>query len=345
MTATDDLEPIHPDDARELYLNARTDISQKTERTHDKRITRFVNWCEAQDIENLNTLTGRRCHRYKIESFAEKENGGEYSEETIRGYIDTLRVFLQFCVTIDAVDAALPEKVQSPRPENSRTETLEAEQATSILASLHKYDYASIRHLTLTLMWQIGLRVGAIHSLDVSDYDPATNRLHVTHQPHQDTALKNGWDGERIVAISDSTAELIEDYLAQHRHDVTDDHGRRPLITSKQGRRSITSLREIIYNMTKPCEFADTCPHDRDPSDCEATQRREWASKCPSTVSPHPIRRGAITNMLRNGVPKAVVSDRCDVSSDTLDEHYNQLEADERAERRRDYLDDAFDAY
>jgi hypothetical protein len=126
---------------------------------------------------------------------------------------------------------------------------------------------------------------------------------------------------------------------------VTDDHGRRPLITSNRGRRSITSLRKIIYNVTKPCEFADTCSHDRVPSDCEATQRREWVSKCPSTVSPHPIRRGAITNMLRSGVPKAVVSDQCDVSSDKLDEHYNQLDADERAERRRDYLDDAFDDY
>jgi hypothetical protein len=46
-----------------------------------------------------------------------------------------------------------------------------------------------------------------------------------------------------------------------------------------------------------------------------------------------------LTYLLRNDVPKAVVSDRGDVSSDVLDDHYNQMTEEEKMEQRRRYLD------
>nr|WP_232820519.1 hypothetical protein [Halorussus litoreus] len=42
---------------------------------------------------------------------------------------------------------------------------------------------------------------------------------------------------------------------------------------------------------------------------------------------------------LDEDVPKAVVSDRGDVSADVLDDHYNQMTKEEKMEQRRGYLE------
>lgn len=63
---------------------------------------------------------------------------------------------------------------------------------------------------------------------------------------------------------------------------------------------------------------------------------------CPSTVSPHDIRRGAITNMLRHDTPPRVISERSDVSESVLDKHYDQRNEREKMEIRRKYTDGLF---
>ncbi|AXR81784.1 tyrosine-type recombinase/integrase [Natrarchaeobaculum sulfurireducens] len=332
------LEPITPQDAQAMYLHSRTDIADSTQYAHEKRTDRFIDWCDKNEIKNINDLRGRDIHQYRIDEFTEKDDGEPYSAETVRGYLDTLRIFLRFAADIDAVPVGLAEKVSSPRPGKSRSKELDADRATHILENLATYEYASLRHAFLHLLWRTAGRVGALRGIDLADVDLGEQRIRIQHQPREGTPLKNRWSSEREVAIKDDTARILGDYIEQHRHDVTDDQGREPLFTSKQGRRSIANLREIVYSVTRPCEW-DGCPHDETPESCQAAQRRAAASKCPTSVSPHPVRRGAITHMLRSGVPKAVVSDRSDVSPDVLDEHYNELSAAEKAERRRGFLD------
>jgi len=63
-------------------------------------------------------------------------------------------------------------------------------------------------------------------------------------------------------------------------------------------------------------------------------------SRCPSSISPHAIRRGAITKHLSNDVPDKVVGDRMNVSLDVLEKHYDRRGEQKKAEQRRDYLDD-----
>lgn len=343
MTA-EDLEPLHPDEAVELYLQDRSDIAANTKSTHEKRLSTFTDWCASEEIDNLNELGGRDIRRYKIEEFAEKEDGGEYSGETVRGYIDTLRVFLRFCASIDAVESDLPKKAQSPHPENSRDEELEADRAETILEQLEKYEYASIRHTLILLMWRTGCRVGTLRGINLGDIDKDGPYIKIRHRPAISTPLKNQEPAERTIGVSEQTMEAVGDYIDHNRSEVTDDDGHEPLLASKHGRRHVSNLREIVYSITRPCEWGD-CPHDRQPVECDAAKRIEYASKCPSTVYPHAVRRGAISHMLRSGVPKPVVVDRVDVSGSVLDEHYNTLEEEERADRRRTYFEEEMEDY
>lgn len=63
------------------------------------------------------------------------------------------------------------------------------------------------------------------------------------------------------------------------------------------------------------------------------------SSKCPSSMSSHPVRRAAITYHLNRNWPKEKVSERANVSIDVLEEHYDGRSEGERAMTRRQYLD------
>lgn len=62
-----ELEPIDPQTALDLYLADREpEVAESTLYAHRSRLGHFVRWCDEQDIENLNELTGRRLHEYRI---------------------------------------------------------------------------------------------------------------------------------------------------------------------------------------------------------------------------------------------------------------------------------------
>jgi integrase len=185
------------------------------------------------------------------------------------------------------------------------------------------------------------MRMGAAHGLDVDDYQPdaKTPHLDIVHRPETDTPIKNGKRGERPVAISSEVCEVIDDYLDHQRPDVTDGNGREPLLATAHGRAAKSTIRKYVYKWSRPCEVSGECPHDRDPTNCEAVVDIDQVSKCPSSVTPHPIRRGYITHLLKSGVPVEVVSERCNVSPAIIDEHYDVRSAEDKMRQRQQVLD------
>lgn len=331
------LEPIDPETALDLYLADReSEVTKATVYSHNSRIGHFVRWCGDEGITNLNGLTGRQLHEYRLWRRAE----GELTPASEKTQMDTIRVFVKWLEAVDGVEPDLHTKVRSPTlsgDDNVRDVMLEEERAEQVLCYLGKYEYASRPHVVLSLLWHTMMRVGAAHALDVPDYCPDEQYLQVVHRPGSETPIKNGERGERLVALSGDICELLDDWIGDRRPDVTDDYGRQPLLTTVQGRAHKTTLRADCYRYTRPCIITGECPHSRDIEECPGTDY-ETAFECPSSVSPHGLRRGGITYALNQDWPAKAVSDRANVSEGILDRHYDRRTHREKMEQRRRYL-------
>lgn len=323
-------------EALNMYLeDKQTEFAQSTLYSHKSRISHFVEWCDQQGIESLNELTPPDLHRFK------QWRSESINKVTLKTQLDTIRVFLRWCESIDAVQQDMSEKLLSPaldKGDNVRDVMLEADRATEILDHLEKYQYGSLNHVILLLMFRTGCRIGTLHGIDVTDYDSETQSIQTKHRPDTDTPLKNKQEGERHISLTQPTCDVIDDYLQDVRPECVLENGRKPLICSESKRLHKTGIRQRIYNLTRPCYVTDECPHDRDIDACEGASY-DSASKCPSSVSPHAIRRGSITHFLRQDVPMQAVSDRCNVNADTLSKHYDRRNSEEKMEQRRDFFD------
>lgn len=345
---SDNLDPVTPEAAMDYYLDARRyDFADDTFATQRYRIKSFVRWLTDEEygdgeIQNMNEVDLRTVHAYRV--FKREENFPDDSPcngVTMQGQVSTLRKFFEYIADIDAVPSEFHERIRLPTIDDGEDvdeRVMEAERAKAILDHLHRWEYATAPHIAFLLFWRTSSRLGGLRALDVGDVDVDDRALQFRHRPEEGTPLKNQSSGERDVSLKPHIVGIIEDYLdSPHRHDVTDEYGRRPLITTQYGRPAPTTYRNWMYGWTQPCQIGEPCPEDRDPAECEATNHNERA-KCPVSLSPHPIRAGSITAHRDAGTPRQVVSDRGDVSEKILEKHYDRASKRQRMQRRREFI-------
>ncbi|MFB6127106.1 MAG: tyrosine-type recombinase/integrase [Halolamina sp.] len=170
-THRDDLQRISPADAQELFLDhKKTNCTEATVQNHRYRTNHFVRWCGLEEIDNPNDLTGRHLQQYHLW----RKEDGDLCPLTVKAQMSTLRVFLKWAASIEAVPSDLYDKIMIPRvspEERQRDETLDADTAETILEHLSKYNYDSEKHVIMALLWETSMRVGGAHSLDVDDVD------------------------------------------------------------------------------------------------------------------------------------------------------------------------------
>ncbi|WP_276250334.1 tyrosine-type recombinase/integrase [Haloarcula rara] len=333
------LEPLSPKDAVEQYLKSREhDATKSTIQNHRYRLKQFRLWADEEGLDNMNDMTGRLAEVFKNWRISE----GGVNSVTLEQHLRTFRVFIRWCESVDAVEEGIADKIIVPRVskgEKVREEYIERERAEKLIDYLCRFHWASRSHIIFHILWHSGMRRGALHALDVDDWHSSEGYLSVRHRPETDTPLKLKEDGERNITVSDNRlAQALDDYIQENRFEVSGEHGRRPLLTSRKGRLHATSIQHHVYKVTRPCWFGEECPHDRDTEQCEAMMADSY-SKCPSSLSPHPVRRGAITAHLNGNVPKEIASERMSVSVDTLEEHYDARTLEDRRLNRKDYLD------
>ena len=146
------LDPIDPSTAQQLYLDHKaSQAMEKTVQGHRYRTNHFVRWCDEKGIDNMNDLTGRHIHEYRLW----RKEDGDLNAVSLQTQMSTIRVFLRWCGSIEAVDPNLYTKVmlpQVPPEDQQRDELLEKERAEEILSYLSEYHYASIKHIVLSLL-------------------------------------------------------------------------------------------------------------------------------------------------------------------------------------------------
>lgn len=335
MQETDNLDRIAPQTVLDLYLSEREgELAENTLQSHRYVIEQFVQWCSENGIDTVADLTGRQLHDFRM-TRRESVNGN-----TLRSQLGVIRQFIQFAESIDAAPVGLAERIRMPQVERvTRDGRLTEETAATVLGYLEKFQYASRDHALMQLLWKTGVRVGTARAFDTTDFDPDERTIAARHRPETDTPLKNGSRAERLIALDDETTEVLSDYIEHTRPNCVDSEGREPLFASEHGRVGCSTLRRAVYRWTRPCKRGEGCPHGREKENCEAFRRISKGSQCPSTRSPHEVRRGAISHLLTEQTPVRAISDRADVSKQILDEHYDARSEKEKVETRREYFE------
>lgn len=329
------LNRLNPSVVLDMYLSEReSDLAENTRQSHRYVLEQFVDWCAENSIATIADIDGRDLHDFRMER--RDEVGGN----TLRAQLGVLRQYVRFAESIEAASVGLGEKIIMPQVERqSRDEHLEEEMANVVLEHLHKFQYASRDHGLLKLLWVTAIRVGTARSFDVDDFDREERTIAVRHRPETDTPLKHGVRAELLIALDTETSTVLADYIDNTHPNVTDEHGRTSLFATDRGRAGRSTLPRAVYRWTRPCQRNEDCPHDRDPDECEAKRTVQKASQCPSTSSPHQIRRGSIPYLLEQKTPVKALSDSADVSEGVLDKHYDARTEKERTETRREFFE------
>jgi site-specific recombinase XerD len=336
----DDLEPMTPEEGVRRFLDSRAEsVRDSTWNNDETRLGHFLDWCAQEGVDDLTDLTGRALGDFVA------WRRDQVAPITLQKQLSSVRMALRMWADQEAVADGLAEKLHSPElPDGaeSRDSFLDADRARRALDYYEDYQYGSREHALLGLIWRTGMRRGAVHSLDEDDVVVDDDAVRLEHRPETGTKLKNGDDGERWVYIGRRYTHVLEDYLENpNRPSGLDEHGRRALFAKTGGGRpSVGTITKWVIRMLHPCSVTGECPHDRTEKSCEARGRDANLSACPSSCSPHDVRRGSITHHLNEGVSAEVVSERMDVSLDVLYRHYDaRTEREKMAVRRRQLPD------
>ncbi|ELZ16807.1 integrase family protein [Haloterrigena salina JCM 13891] len=329
---------VTPKQAVEDFLAEREgEVSKASHRNYKYALKELLRFCENQGIEEVGEIHGYHLKQYKL-----RRRGQGIKEVTLKNNLSTLRVFLRWCEQAELLERGTAELVQLPKlDEDDRVsdDTLSQDRVEDILDYFYKFEYAQRRHAIFQLIWHTCLRMGTVVAIDLEDYLSSRKQIKIRHRPETGTPLKNGIEAQRKINISDSMQEVLDDYIEGHRHNIVEESGREPLFTTRNQRVSRTALRKNTYGITRPCKVHGGCPHNRTIEECDAAVRKKDSSKCPSSMSPHPLRRAAITYHLNQEWPNEKLSERANVTVDVLEDHYDTRQEDEKAVTRKQYLD------
>lgn len=332
---------VRLDDVISFYLETNPwGVKPGTIKSYRTRLRHFQQFCEDQEIDDLRDI--QPSHTDEYHNYLRKQPQLT-SRQSIRSCLASLRKFFRYCERREIFEKGFHEFVILPT--TSETEKindtwLPREEAKEIVAYLGKYEPFSKEHIVWALLAETGIRQSTLYALDLDDYDSEERYIDVVNREETGTRLKNGTAGEREISISSDAAEALDGYIQAKRNDVTDEHGREPLLTTSNGRLQKSTIRQYVYAWSRPCAIGKECPVGEDPETCPAAQTNNAAYDCPESVSPHPVRRGYITHLRANGVPTAdVISDRCDANPETIELWYDMCEKSERREARQPYIE------
>jgi len=85
--------------------------TEKTVQAHRYRANHIVWWCAEKELTNLNELNGRHLQEYRLW----RKDDGDLNQLTLNQQMSTMRVFLKWCGSVEAVPPKLYDRILLPR--------------------------------------------------------------------------------------------------------------------------------------------------------------------------------------------------------------------------------------
>lgn len=330
---TEDAPDLELGEAIDRFIaRNRPNWKGQTERTYRKSLATFETFADEADLDTLADLSLWEVGRY-TDWLLEQE----YAQATVASKQKQARRWLKWLESQGYLDVGIHLAIEPLKLEDkdqTSSQILRPESLREFLAFYRNSTRwrATRRHALLEVIGHTGARRSCIRSLDVDDYDPDARILSFINRPESGTRLKRGDQHQRKVVLSEAPNAILEEYVVRERKRKHDDYGRKPLFTSNRGRPSKSSITGWLYQATVPCVYRE-CPHGRQRRNCEYTEQQH-ASKCPSSTSPHPVRRGSITWQLNIGRSIEDVADRAATTPSVIRRYYDQPDLDAELRRR-----------
>ena len=253
------------DDVIEFYLEMNPwGVQASTVKSYKSRLKHFQAFCRETDIEELEDL--QPSHIDQFHNFL-RANPGLGSRSSVKSCLSTLRKFLRYCERRGVFESGFHKLVILPTLSESDAvdETiLPHEDAEEILAHLAKFKPFTKEHVVWALLAETGIRQSTLYAFDLDDYDSEERYIAAVDREETGTRLKNGKAGERELSISPEAAEVLDGYIQANRKNVTDEHDRDPLLTTRNGRLQKSTIRQYVYGWSRPCAIANACPVEKD---------------------------------------------------------------------------------
>ena len=333
--ASDDAPDLDIEEAVDRFIRRnRPDWKGETERSYRKSLDTFERYAEQADLETLEDLSLWTVGQY-TDWLLEDEQ--DYARATVASKQKQARRWLKWLESQGLVDIGTHLAIEPLKLEDKEQTSSEILRPTTLRELLAFYRESTRfrgtrQHALLEIIGHTGCRRSCIRALDIGDFDPDSRTLQFINRPESGTRLKRGDNHQRKVVLSETPTEILQEYVGRERYRKHDDYGRKPLFTSTRGRPVKSTITGWLYQATIPCLMQD-CPHGKHRPSCEWTDGSD-TSKCPSSKSPHPIRRGSITWQLNIGRDRDDVADRAATTPDVIRRYYDQPDLDEELRRR-----------
>ena len=112
-TRPDDPRDYHPDELVHRFIGHRSiDATDRTIRSYESRLERFLEWCETEDVTRMGDLT-----RLLVDDYGMHVRSKDLAPTTVKDILATHGVFLEDAEELRGGDEGRREDVRVPPPD------------------------------------------------------------------------------------------------------------------------------------------------------------------------------------------------------------------------------------
>ncbi|MCX5116472.1 tyrosine-type recombinase/integrase [Micromonospora sp. NBC_00362] len=277
--------PSGPVEVTEAWLRNRR-LSEHTRDAYRRDVTGWLRWCADHDLDPLRaTFLHVNEYARALESSVGARSGRPLTPATVARRLSALSSWYDFLVKLSAVPANPVSGADRPRVDRDHSVTvgLTPEEVDALLSAADADTGATAvrNRAALALLADLGLRVGELISLDLTDLG--------TERGHRSVRFIGKGGKQRRRALTPGTGHALDAYLAQRAAatGVPVPQLTGPLLVTASGARLD---RHSVFRMVRRLARAAGIP--------------AWAK-----LSPHSLRHAFATTARSEGVPLEDVQD------------------------------------